>query len=251
MARQPRKYSETGWYHIMVKGVGNQIIFEDDYDRLKFIELMVYFCKQLNVSVLAYCLMENHVHLLIKDQNCNVSLFMKKLEMTYAYYFNVKYRREGPLFNGRFRSEAIDDDVYLKTVFRYILRNPEKAGVCKYQEYKWNSYYEIYGKVRRKITDIEFLMAIFGGENEIIHFLNVPDETNICLEITKKVFYGLDDETAKKIIRKKLHIKSGVLIRAFDRIRRNHSIKILKAAGLSVRQLERLTGVSRGVVQQI
>ena len=83
--------------------------------------------------------MENHVHLLVNDQKKSTPLFMKKLGISYAQYFNRKYRRNGHLLQDRYLSEPVEDDAYLLTVFRYILNNPKKAGICDARSYPWNS----------------------------------------------------------------------------------------------------------------
>lgn len=250
MSRRPRKTSSTGIYHLMAKGVGNQIIFEDRKDRLKFLYFLKKYSEQLEISIFAYCLMDNHIHLLIKDNEKNVSLFMQKVEISYAYYFNLKYRRTGPLFNGRFQSEVVEDEVYLLTVFRYIIRNPEKAGIAKYYDYEWSSYSDCL-KVRKenKISEIDYLIEIIGSIEMIMRFLSEEKDDPDCLELQERKFLGFDEEKAKEIIKAKLHITTGVLIRSFERVKRNKALRLLRKEGISIRQLERLTGVSRGIIQ--
>lgn len=250
MARKAREKSLTGLYHVMVKGVGNQIIFEDDYDKEKFLELLIHYKMQLGIKVLTFCLMDNHVHLLLRDDNDKISLFMQKLEISYAYYFNIKYRRIGPLFNGRFQSEVVENDQYLITVVKYILKNPEKAGLGNYSDYKWSSYKIFISISKSDLIDKDELMKYFENQEDITEFLDKQDNEE-CLEIKERYFYGIDDEKAKRIIRKKLKLVSGVLIRSLNKEIRNKSIKILLEAGCSKRQIERLSGVSRGVISRI
>ena len=139
MPRQARQLSESGYLHLIVRGIGKQILFEDREDRLFFLSRLKRFCAETNVSVLAYCLMENHVHLLVHDQEHSTPLLMKKLGVSYSGYFNQKYERSGHLFQDRYRSEAIEDERYLLSVFRYILNNPQKAGLGSPLNYEWSS----------------------------------------------------------------------------------------------------------------
>lgn len=252
MSRKPRKFTSSGCYHVMIRGIGNQIIFEDDADRLKFLNLLKKYCTQLSVKIYAFCLMENHVHLLLKDKD-NISLFMQKLEISYAYYFNLKYRRIGPLFNGRFLSEIIQDDEYLLTAFRYIIKNPEKAGICRYQDYRWSSINEYFEneKFLFKVTDTSLIRAMLNNEKLFVEFMNNSNNEQSFIDIKKKVFVGIDEEKARNFIKKRFKIESCVLIRSFERKKREKAIKIMKETGLSIRQIERLSGISHGVIQRI
>ena len=91
MPRQARQLSESGYLHLIVRGIGKQILFEDREDRLFFLSRLKRFCAETNVSVLAYCLMENHVHLLVHDQEHSTPLLMKKLGVP---YWNKGYATE-------------------------------------------------------------------------------------------------------------------------------------------------------------
>ena len=86
--------------------------------------------------------MENHVHLLIRDPDGSCPVFMKKMGVGYVRYYNGKYERIGHLFQDRYKSEIITDDAYLLSAFRYILNNPEKAGICRAESYPWSSCWE-------------------------------------------------------------------------------------------------------------
>lgn len=255
MARKARIYSQSGCYHIVIKGVGNQILFEDDNDCRKFLFYLKKFKKQMDVKIIGFCLMENHVHLILKTEGKLVSRFMQKLEISYAYYFNVKYQREGPVFNGRFKSEPIEDDIYMLTAFRYVVRNPEKAGICKFSEYTWSSFPEFYatnasGKIV-SVTDIDIISSFFGNESNFIRFLNNTSDKDHFIDLKKKLFFHMDDETAKEFVHTKLNLKTAVLIKGFERKKRNNFIEKMRMAGMSIRQIERLSGVGRGIIQRI
>lgn len=166
----PRQARQTGEYlHIIVRGNGKQILFEDDADRKKYLSLLQKYSAETGIIILAYCLMDNHVHLLIRDAAGAASVFMKKTGVSYVLYYNTKYERTGHLFQDRYKSEVIDSDAYLLAVYRYILNNPAKAGICAAEKYLWSSYRE-YGKTEG-LTDTGMLREMIGDKATLSGFL--------------------------------------------------------------------------------
>ena len=124
MPRGPRKQSEQGYYHVMLRGAGRQILFEEDRDRHEFLghltDAMPVFC----IELIAWCLMDNHVHLLVCDPKNQLASFMHAVSTRYALYYNAKSGHVEPVFQGRFKSKPIDTDEYLLQAVRYIHDNP-------------------------------------------------------------------------------------------------------------------------------
>lgn len=230
--------------HVIVRGNGKQILFEDYSDYMHFLELLKKYRDETNVILLAYCLMDNHAHLLVMDLEHQISVFMKRLGISYAMYFNRRYDHVGHVFQGRFLSENITSDLYLRTVFRYILKNPEKAGIAKASDYRWNSYHE-YGK-SGCLCDSSCLLYLIGDLDSLDALLDEADETEVMEYYRTKH----DDEWALKIICSSLQIQSGTELQHFPKAERNDALAFLKGQGLTVRQLERLTGISKGVIQR-
>lgn len=157
MPRYARKNSESGIYHIMLRGTNRQNIFEDDEGRQKLLETIRHYKTVSEYEVYAYCIMSNHIHLLIKEITEPLSLAIKRISSSYVYWYNWKHERCGHLFQERFKSEPINDNQYFLTVLRYIHQNPTKAGLSKnIDEYKWSSCHEYIGKA--KVTDIYFAL---------------------------------------------------------------------------------------------
>jgi putative transposase len=127
MPRVQRKKSNVGIYHVMMRGINRQSIFEDDEDNKKFIEILSKYRNISRYDIYAFCLMGNHVHILIRENEEDLGQIMRRICGSYVYWFNCKYERIGPLFQDRYKSEPIEDDVYLLTVLRYIYQNPVKA----------------------------------------------------------------------------------------------------------------------------
>ena len=114
--------SSSGYMHIITRGIGRQLLFEEDQDYLHYLAVLEKYSLETAVYICAYCLMENHVHLLVHGESEQIILFMKKLGVNYAGWFNWKYERTGHLFQDRYKSEPVEDDGYLLTVFRYNLQ---------------------------------------------------------------------------------------------------------------------------------
>ena len=141
MPRQARALSESGYYHVINRGIGKQILFEDADDNQRFLDTLKRYSEEEHFELICYCLMENHFHLLVHTET-GLDRIMKRICCSYAYYYNEKYGRTGHLFQERYRSEAIKDDKQLLATVRYIHNNPQKAGICRREEYAWSSWRE-------------------------------------------------------------------------------------------------------------
>ena len=140
MPRAARKRSESGIYHIVMRGINRQVIFFEREDFLRFIETLQKYKNICEYQLFSYCLMDNHVHLLIKEGKEPLETIMRRICGSYVFWYNRKYDRIGYLFQDRFKSEAIKDDTYFLTVLRYIFQNPVKAGIVKNViDYPWTN----------------------------------------------------------------------------------------------------------------
>ena len=153
MGRKQREVSASGIYHVMLRGVNKQRIFEFSEDYQGFLRIM-YQSKvtntegkpvdEPNFDVYAYCLMDNHVHLLLGTREVSLADVVKRIGSAYARFFNMRYQRVGHLYQDRFKSEPVNDLDYFRTLLRYIHRNPVKSGVCELPEqYQYSSCREI------------------------------------------------------------------------------------------------------------
>lgn len=239
-----RHTSPIKCYHLIMRGVGQQIIFEDTGDGNYFLKAISENLKAGGVTLMAYCLMENHVHLLAQGDLDNIATALQRAESNYAKHFNEKYDRTGHLFQNRFLSEVIYDDAHLCNVFRYILNNPAKAGISPASKYRWSSYSQ-YGKAGAR-ADTTYLAALIGSWDEYEDFIG----TRNMDEYLEYDGYHHDDTWGLGVIRSLFGVKSGTELQAFDRNARDSAIRELRAQGLTVRQISRLTGISRGVVQR-
>ena len=244
MPRTARHSSRTGFLHLIMRGISRQVLFEDRSDYQKYLAVLRRYAEETHIKICAYCLMENHVHLLIHDGQNQTSLFAKKVGVSYSIYFNKKHDRGGHLFQDRYLSEAVESEAYLFAAFRYILNNPAKAGICPASEYEWSSY-RSFGENSGFVDSTPFLGRI-RNKDELKSFVSAESRGMVFMEYQGK----RTDDWAREQIRELLKIPYGTYLQQLPREERNASIRILKQAGLSIRQIERLTGIGRNIVQK-
>lgn len=143
MPRPPRLSHPGLYYHVMARGNNKQRIFFSPGDCETYLGLVSEALAHFQFELHAYCLMPNHVHLLLYSKSISISQIMTWLHSQYAKWFNWKYNRIGHLFQGRFKSKPVLQEKYLREVSRYIHNNPVKAGLTRLpQDYSWSSMKE-------------------------------------------------------------------------------------------------------------
>ena len=245
MPRIPRIYSNSKVYHIILKGIDDQDIFYDDRDREFFLKQISITKIEFNYMLYSYCLMSNHVHMVIRCQDIFLSKSIQSLLIRYVYYFNKKYKRKGPLVQDRFKSKQVECLQYLIDGCRYVHRNPENAGIELTQNYKWSSYREYTNKMTK--LDTSFALELLDGQENFEEYINCIND-DCCLEV--KESNSMTDKQAKKILEQEFGLTSFLQITNMPVPERNKLLYELKSKGLSVRQLARMTGLNRGVVQK-
>lgn len=147
MPRYPRNYIKTNFFHVMSQGIDKSYIFKCPEDAEYYIFLMNKLKGEININIIAYCVMSNHVHILIRTRDVkNLSKFMQRLNTSYGTYFNKKNNRVGFVFRNRFKSEGIYNEKHLYNCIDYIYNNPVKAGMCaKPEQYPFSNYRKIDG----------------------------------------------------------------------------------------------------------
>lgn len=244
MPRQARKKSNSGIYHIMLRGINRQQIFEDEEDRQHFLETLENYKDMCGYTIYAYCLMGNHIHILLKEGREDLTLVFKRIAGHYVYWYNWKYHRCGHLFQDRFKSEPVENDEYFLTVLRYIHQNPVKAGICKKAEDYPHSSMRDYLSFS-VLVDTSLALSIIPLDQFITY--HQEENEDQCLEI--EAHFRLTDSEAKALITKITKCKSVTDFQQLDAKKRNHYIYKLHKAGLSIRQISRLTGISKKIVE--
>ena len=140
MPRKAREVSETGMYHILLRGIDKKKIFLDEEDKRKFIDIMFKKRDRGNFKLYAYCIMDDHVHLVINMIQGRLSSDIKGINIGFVFYFNKKYGKAGHLFYDRFKSETIKNERQLLAAIRFVHNNPVKENISKEAgEYEWSS----------------------------------------------------------------------------------------------------------------
>ncbi len=250
MPRVAREKSSTGVYHVILRGHNQQPIFKEEEDARRFLHILEKYQKTGDYLVFAYCLMANHIHLLIKEEQVELGTIMKRIGTSFVYWYNRKYERCGNLFQDRFRSEAVEDEQYFLTVLRYIHQNPVKAGLVEEPaSYKWNSYREYLGELN--IIEADYVLGIFHPQREkalaaYMDFHNKIENAS-CLEIVEEKRSYKDDE-ASELIKTLCSVSCCSELKEAGEAKMSNHLKLLKEQGLSTRQIARLTGISRRII---
>jgi len=250
--------SKSGVYHIMLRGANRQEIFHDDEDYMRFIDFLYKYKLKTNVKMYGWCLMSNHVHLLVKEGNEEISNTMKRLGVSFVLYYNLKYGTTGHLFQDRFKSENVEDRGYLLTVVRYIHQNPLKAGmVQQVDKWRWSSCREYYGThdEKRKLLDPELILGMFSDDTilarESFKKFNEGFQKDRCLDDHIQERKRTDEE-ARELIKHRLGGMEIAQIKSLPKRQRDEILKKAKEVeGLSHRQMARILGVSRTLISKV
>ena len=172
MPRYPRNYLNSSFFHVMTQGINKSYIFNTPQDISYYINKINNLTKEHEIKVLAYCIMSNHAHILIKTNKINeLSKYMQKLNTAYGKYYNQKYNKVGFVFRNRYKSQEINNEKHLYKCIEYIANNPVKAGICNSPE---DYLYSKYPKFSKTVDEPYF----FIDTNE--------SNENLCQEVISK-----------------------------------------------------------------
>jgi len=164
MARPLRIEFEGAVYHVTSRGNARTVIYLSDGDREMFLEVLAHVVDRFGWICHAYCLMDNHYHLMIETPQANLSRGMRQLNGIYTQRFNREHNQVGHVFQGRFKSIVVDKDAYLLELSRYIIRNPVAAGmVADASDWPWSSYRAMVGEAPvPHLLHVDWLLSQFG-----------------------------------------------------------------------------------------
>lgn len=242
MSRKPRLRGGKGIYHIIVRGNNQQDIFYDDLDRSFFLNRLKKYTEELGIEVYSYCLMSNHVHLLVGNASEFMSKMIQKLLTSYVYMFNKKYNRTGHLFQGRFLSEPVEDDAYFKIVVRYIHQNPDKVGLDKYNQYVWSSFQKIIEQKESDDVAVNKVLSFFESELEFLRFHELKNNV-CCMDYENKKL--VSDTVAFELIKRLLSIEDLSYINKVSAKEKYEYLQVIKNLNLPIKQVSRITGINQ------
>lgn len=224
-------------------------MFESSKDYEKYLNILNLYKDACHFELYAYCLMSNHVHLLIKNNDVPLETIFRKLNTHYAVWFNMKYQRVGHLQQERFYSDTVEDEEYFINVIRYIHSNPQKGGLeaAPGASYKWNSIHE-YMNGKYNLIDPSFVLNIVPID--ALLQLNVNDSKIEYLDIDT-VRKRLPDDVAREIICNITGDENCCNFCEINLKKRNDYIREFRKNGISIRQINRLTGIPKGIIQRV
>lgn len=238
----------------MLRGINKQLIFEEDADRARFIETLKKYKEISKFQLFCYCLMDNHIHLIIKETDVTISEAIKRISSSYVRWYNVKYERCGHLFQERFKSECVENRAYFLTVLRYIHQNPMKAGLAEnIFDSKWTSMHEYIAMAKSPLIDVELVLSLFSPDKAKATnlFLEYMQERNDDHCLDDKHIVRLSDYEVSEYLHK-IGITNIGVIQQMDKKDRDTVLAMLKDVdGITVRQLSRITGISKSVINRV
>lgn len=243
MPRGPRALSDSGYYHVVMRGAGMQVIFEDAGDYEEFLSVLDRGRTSSGVDVIAWCLMSNHVHLLVGDPLGHLSDFVHWVATTYARRFNDRWGHVGHVFQERFHSVPVTDETQLLRAVRYIHNNPSKVGLAAPDEYPWSSYREYVGTAR--ICSTSPVLDLLGGSEGFEGFAKAEDAPYFP-QFAKRV----SDEDASEAAAAVVWPSTVSELKQLGPATRDEKLRSMHEAGLSVRQMVRLTGIGRYAIER-
>lgn len=196
------------------------------------------------VEIIGYCLMDNHVHMILYDPESALGTFMQRICTFYARYFNDRYGRTGHVFQHRFASEPIEDERYLLSVVRYVHDNPMKAGVSTREAFRWSSYGDY--AFDRGPTFRGFVYSAIGGAARFEDFSAEGDDGVDLARIMRA-----DGQRDLDVARAALGGGDPISVKSLPKPRLDAAVHTLARCGLNLSAISRVTGVSRGVVARV
>lgn len=256
MPRQPRIISSVGIYHTILRSVNQKLIFEEEFDYQKFLFILNDSRTTYGVDILAYCIMDNHIHMLIKTPEESLSNFFHNLETRFAIWYNRKYQRSGHLFQNRFHSIPVESRISFLNTLVYIHNNPIKAGICRHaSEYRWSSYNAFYG-ARNPILNLDFTYNLIGSKDSIRAYFSISMENeNLLSEDDSYEYYPkihlINDEAALEQFKNLTTLNSTSEVDSLNRVQRNELIRMLKRNRFTNNQIARILGVSPATIKRV
>lgn len=247
MSRKPRELTLIGLYHVVVRGNSQQIIFEDDTDRYRLLSTLLEKSEDFGIKVRAWCLMSNHIHVLLDDPAAAMPQMMQGFLVSYSRYFNTKTGRTGHLFDGRYFSVAIKNDIQLEIAIDYIHLNPVEAMHLSNLNYRWSSFRAYaFGKDPFGVCEP---LPLYGYQNGNFSYLEHMLVREYDIGVSPDQKGHLSDDDALSIATRLLRM-NPCAVKTLAKEQRDRVLVFLRDYGLTVNQISRLCGVGRNTVSR-
>lgn len=230
----------------MLRGINKNYICESIVEKEAFMERLFKAKETGNFRLYGYCLMDNHIHLLIGESE-EIGISIKRISVAYAHWYNKQHDRTGHLFENRFLSEPIESDGYLLNVLRYIHQNPVKAKIVEQpSEYLWSSYHQYLSAYQGQYSqiDAELTKSYFSTVQEFEDFMNTVNDDHYLDD--RETNYP--DRVLREVIQKQIDIQK---LKQLPIKERNKLINDwYEKTGASIRQLSRVLDLGKTVIEK-
>lgn len=254
MPRKPRTISSTGIYHIILRSINGRIIFEEPSDYQKYLYILSDSKSKYEIDILAYCLMDNHIHLLLRASAEHLSSYFQSTGTRFVRWYNGKYVRYGHLFQERFHSVAVETVAQYLATLAYIHNNPVNANACRFaSEYRWSSFNAFYGE-KNPLINPQYSYHVAGSKDLLLQYFSFNSDSGTKLpipELHQPVRHYLSDEQALQLFRSLTQLASTSDAEKLTKAERNRCIQVLLAAHLTQRQIARFMSVSVSTIKRI
>ncbi|MGH4120278.1 transposase [Clostridium sp.] len=204
MSRKNIVIYEGAVYHIYQRGNNKEFIFEDDNIKTFILKYLKEYNKKFDYELLAYVIMDNHYHFLIKTNKTDISTIMFFINNLLGKYVNTKLGRTGHAFDSRYRCKLVETDAYLIWLLRYIHRNPVKAHICNdINEYRWSSHY-FYNHYIKSHVNIDFILNMLGNCKKLSH--------EKYFKLVSTIGHTSDNDKDYEIIKQELNMEEAFFL---------------------------------------
>ncbi len=242
MPRNSRENIESNYVHLIIQGINREYIFQKREWKEEYIKILKTKIENMNIEILAYCIMDNHAHFLMYYTELEeLSSLMRKVNTTYAMRYNKINKRKGFVFRDRFFTQAILDEKQLYNCLVYIHKNPINAGICsKMQDYYYSSYNE-YTKEKVLITD-QSIELLFGSKYKYIEQFNaIHNELQEIEDIKDVMDYGYNVEEIVKKYESEIKENLAKNEEKFGRL----LLEMRQKCGISLREMSNIFNINK------
>lgn len=252
MPREARKRSETDYYHIVMRGNNKSTIFADKPSKVYLMELLNKIEQEEDIDVAAWCIMDNHVHMVIRVGFEDFERIFKRLNVSFAMYHHKRHKSVGHVFQGRVKSLPLESDESLINNIRYVHNNPVSAGmVARVEDYRWSSYNVYLSKDLKPVMIM--VKNIIGRNNKAYSKFHKSDDQRHYLEIKEdqEIIRAKNAQKAIEDICRKYGIVDSKEIYSDRAIQKEIVVEVIARSGFSGRKTADFLGMSEGMVRRL
>lgn len=253
MPRAARQFSRTGFYHIIMRGINRESIFCTREAKKQMLDILKEKVADNNIGIYAYCVMDNHIHLLLKAEPEDLVVAMKKANGSFAMYYNREQKRIGPVFQDRYKSECVENEGYFWGALRYIHLNPVKACiVSKAEEYEWSSIKDYLAGKSKLLYEEALLIKKNNFDNDSFLSMHEKEDLRIYLDV-KEELDEMKRTVGSKLIDSTLAeygVGSLLELRQTKGVLQSLLRNLTKEVKLTYREIADLTELSYSMVQR-